>query len=214
MFYFVLFVLILQSRASYFSILLLLLAEIILLLRKSGRLILKLTALLVILALVILALFRSERFTSIRESVSSVSYDKLKNKEVRLYLWENSIELIRENPVFGVGTGDVSDEFNKTFDEKLLIVTEGKYYDLHNEFLQTTVRLGLPGILLLLVVIILPLLKMRFHLVNNFYLSFAIIILVNFSFESMLSRLNGVVFFAYFYSFFSILYSENEQNIT
>lgn len=205
--FFLIILLLLQSRAAILSFLVIILIEIVFFLRKSGYLGAKITVITLISAILFLTIFKSGRFLRITESAQEFNYEKLKAKELRISLWETSFSLIRLYPLIGVGTGDVKDELSNIYDEKLKENSKGKYYDAHNEFLQTTMRLGLMGTIALFLLIFWPLMDRNVYRTRPKYvLFFIIIVIVNFSFESMLNRFNGVIFFSLFYS---VLASQN-----
>ena len=101
--------------------------------------------------------------------------------------------------LIGVGTGDVKEAILNEYDQKVTKATEGKYYNCHNEFLETAVRLGIIGEILLLIILFSPFFNRSNYQKNRLLIGFLIIIILNFLFESMLDRLNGVAFFAFFY---------------
>jgi O-antigen ligase len=69
----------------------------------------------------------------------------------------------------------------------------------HNQFLQTFLALGLPGILLLLSLFVFPIIN-SLKTKNYILFCFLVIVFLNFLTESMLETISGVVFFAFFYS--------------
>lgn len=199
--FFLILLLLLQSRAATLSFLIIALIEIIFFLRKPGYLGVKVIAFTFFISLIILIVFKSGRFIRVTESMQDFNYEKLREKELRISLWESSFSQIRLHPLFGVGTGDVKDEYNKFYEKRFKEKTNGRYYDAHNEFLQTAMRLGLTGCLALLFLIFWPLIDRNiYRLMPRYVFFFIIIITVNFSFESMLNRFNGVIFFSLFFS--------------
>ena len=140
----------------------------------------------------------SSRFESLRVGLRELSYDQLKEDNLRLSLWEVSLHIIHDHPIFGVGTGDITLANRQYYTERLFEKTEGVYLATHNDFLQTTVRLGLIGGVYLLWIFLYPLLtpnKAKFGLL----LPFLLLTGISFFFESMLERVNGIYFFVYFY---------------
>jgi O-antigen ligase len=59
----------------------------------------------------------------------------------RLYFWQHSIDLIRESPLIGYGTGSFAKEFKRITGNADLIAENP-----HNEYLMITVQLGLVGL--------------------------------------------------------------------
>ncbi|MGC1391939.1 MAG: O-antigen ligase family protein, partial [Bacteroidales bacterium] len=106
-------------------------------------------------------------------------------------------KVIEKNPVFGVGIGDACEELKTEF--KLLGFTNGYYDNLnaHNEFLEILLSSGAVGLLIFLAIIGL----MIFSAVKNrnlLYGIYIIMMLIFFTFESMLNRLAGISFFSLF----------------
>lgn len=119
----------------------------------------------------------------------------------RLVIWQSSWEIIRQHFIFGVGTGDVKDELLKKYKEKNLQVIFEHKLNTHNQYLQTFVALGIIGFLALLAMLILPAIR-AIRIGNYLYFVFIIIFSFNILVESMIEIQAGVVFFAFFNSFF------------
>ncbi|OFY18241.1 MAG: hypothetical protein A2W98_08055 [Bacteroidetes bacterium GWF2_33_38] len=118
----------------------------------------------------------------------------------RIYIWKSSIELIEQNWLSGVGTGDVKDELLNQYQKNNLTDAYNKKLNAHNQYLETFIGFGLFGFLILFSLFVIPL----FYAIkkSNYVLtSFLIIVAFNFLFESMLNTQAGVVFFAFFYNF-------------
>ena len=69
---------------------------------------------------------------------------------VRLAMWASSIPVILENPVIGVGTGDVNRELQQQFAKDRVIRAVRDNLNAHNQFIQTQVALGVVGLAALL----------------------------------------------------------------
>ncbi|MCG3165508.1 MAG: hypothetical protein POELPBGB_01276 [Bacteroidia bacterium] len=126
---------------------------------------------------------------------------------LRLAIWRTGVEIIREHPFSGVGTGDAKDELIKKAQEKNYSIIVKRNLNYHNQFLQTWAAIGLPGFFALLFSIIIGTLyslKKKYFLATSFF----IIITISFFTESMLERQAGVIF----YSFFSaiLIFADNE----
>ncbi len=126
---------------------------------------------------------------------------------LRLAVWQTGVEVIREHPLTGTGTGDAKDELIKKAQEKNYDIIVKKNLNYHNQFMQTWAAIGLPGFFALLFSIITGIvysLNKRQYLVTAFFM----IIVISFLTESMLERQAGVIF----YSFFSaiLIFADNE----
>jgi O-antigen ligase len=66
---------------------------------------------------------------------------------LRMEFYHNSLKIIRENPLFGVGTGGFAGAYKKQVQDSPMVVTDNP----HNQYLLTTVELGLVGLGTLLI---------------------------------------------------------------
>lgn len=118
--------------------------------------------------------------------------------QLRLMSWDASLELIRQNPILGVGINDAQQELNALYKEKNYTTPLKNNFNSHNQFLQTYLETGLPGVtvlLLMLFSIIVTALKS-----NNFLCySLLMIVCVSFLFESVMNRYSGISFFTMCY---------------
>jgi len=124
-------------------------------------------------------------------------------KQVRYLMWSSALELIKKYPVAGVGTGDVQDELQEYYlDHEYISLTylENTRYNAHNQFLETAIGLGLPGLIILLLCFGISL---SFALKHNniLYFVFILLFMISCMTESLLERQSGIVFYAFFNSF-------------
>lgn len=127
---------------------------------------------------------------------------------VRLFIWKESLGLIEDNLLFGVGTGDVGNALLNKYEDDHLSGAAEKKYNAHNQYFETCLALGLIGFLILLFALFSPLSFVNKKVLPTVSL-FIIIIGINYLFESMLNRQAGAMFFAFFYS----LFMSNELNL-
>lgn len=142
----------------------------------------------------------AERFEETRAAIeqTNINADEIASSSgERLLIWWYSFEITNDNLLFGVGTGDVRDELLDKYREKQMYNALGLALNAHNQYLQTTLALGIIGLITLLLCIVLPLM---YGFENRHYLLLIFLILVafNFLFESMLETQAGVVFYAFF----------------
>ncbi len=201
----------LQSRSAVIAALILMLYESVRHLRRPGFRLIKIGLLVVGVAVVIGAALAGRMRVLHGEGDGFPSYSELKDREIRLILWERAWPVVKKHPILGVGTGDDQEEFKKTFDAELLEKSSGHFYNVHNEYIQTAVRLGIPSSLLLVFILMVPLRMKEAYLRYRFVSAFILITGIAFVFESMLNRIQGVVFFSLFYSLFSLLL-DSKQN--
>ncbi len=149
-------------------------------------------------------LYSNSTFVQIRlkEMVSVLEGSNPENNtRGRFPIWKAAFQTILKTPFTGQGTGDVKDALMTTF--KTNEFTQGIKNNLnaHNQYLQSAIAVGITGGIWLIVMLLLPLwyaLRKR----QMLYAVFLIFIVVNFLFESMLETQAGVVFYAFFNSFF------------
>ncbi len=116
---------------------------------------------------------------------------------LRLLAWKASLDIIRENPIIGVGAGDIKDELAIIYTKKNYKKPLELKMNCHNQYLETLVGQGIIGLTVLLLLIIALFVNKNHKLISQL---FAIIIGTNILFESMFNVQAGVVFFVFIYS--------------
>ncbi|MBA2611799.1 MAG: O-antigen ligase family protein [Bacteroidetes bacterium] len=120
---------------------------------------------------------------------------------MRLYFWKAARALIKKNILFGVGTGDVQIELNKTYVETRSPLAKEWYKRPHNQYITMTVALGVIGLLVFLFSFLYPLINLKKYLHPLFWPYFLILIL-SFVLEDTLETQAGLSFYAFFYTLF------------
>jgi O-antigen ligase len=116
---------------------------------------------------------------------------------IRIDLWKSALAVIRENPVAGVGTGDgkaaLVEEYRKEGIKKAYL----KRFNSHEQYLQTAISIGIPGLLVLLLSLVIPAV---FALRKGLYLYFMFLLVIGFNmlFESLLEAQAGTIFYGFF----------------
>jgi len=128
----------------------------------------------------------------------------------RLIFWNCAFEVIRQNPVFGVGTGDLKEELIEVYKRKNFQRGIEFSYSPHNQFIHSSVILGAAGLIFLMLILIYPLIDSIRKKSYQFTL-FLFIIILNCMTESLLEVQSGVMFFAVFYVLFSV---ENKKSFS
>jgi O-antigen ligase len=132
---------------------------------------------------------------------------------MRLYFWKAALFIIKEHPIFGVGTGDVQSELNITY-IKTKSPLEPKWYKRpHNQFLTISVSLGLIGLLFFIFSLIYPLITLNKFL-PILYWPFFILAINSFILEDTLESQAGISFFASFNTLFlCFAYFKKQQSL-
>ena len=130
----------------------------------------------------------------------------------RINLWNAAFTVIKKYPLLGTGTGDIQIELSKVYKEKNFKKELEGNFNTHNQYLQTTVTLGLLGGCLLFVMLLLPL-YLAIVQRDYLYLLFGALILFSFLTESILQTQRGTLFFGFFHSFFSMRLLLNKSHV-
>ncbi len=126
----------------------------------------------------------------------------LKSTGARIWIWKATNEIIKENPVIGVGLGDTRDELKIKYKEMGIKSLEDSELDSHQQFLQTFATLGIIGLISLSLIFIIILVigwRQKIFLLIGIGLIYLLFGLT----ESMLETQAGVVFFTFFVFFFA-----------
>lgn len=143
------------------------------------------------------------RFTSDIEGIgqSYQSNNPGTGMMMRMAFWKTALNVVEEHPLFGVGTGDGSHAMNLEYQNNGMAALQG--YNPHNQYLQTSIMLGLPGIALLILLLIFQFVT-AWRKDDVIYMTFIAIISISFLTESVLQANKGIVFFALFSSVYFI----------
>jgi hypothetical protein len=120
----------------------------------------------------------------------------------RLEFWSTAWKIIREQPIFGVGTGDVRISFEAMYERNHSLLQEENRWRAHNTYLTTWVTFGVVGLVFFLAFLgHYSLFQWR----NDQWIGLVYmgIFLSTFLIEDTLETQTGVTFFAFFYAIFS-----------
>ncbi|MDN5201634.1 O-antigen ligase family protein [Fulvivirgaceae bacterium BMA10] len=126
-------------------------------------------------------------------------------RALRLLKWKCSLEIIKDNLLFGVGIGDVQDSLNECYRTNKytpLLFWKGVKYNAHNQYFETALSSGVLGLMILIGCFFIP---FKTAIENGAYLyaMFLGFIFLCFLTESLLLRNKGVMFYAFFNSLFA-----------
>jgi O-antigen ligase len=145
------------------------------------------------------------------DGVTRIQPDEILKNDVRYNIWRSAFGVIKQNLIFGVGTGDATQELKNEFQKRGFV--DGFYDNLnaHNQFLEILLENGLIGLILFLAIIG-YMLFLAINQQNHLMVFFIIITITFFFFETMLNRLAGVSFFSLFS--FLLLYYPSQKKLT
>ena len=139
---------------------------------------------------------------------------------LRITFWKFLIEILNEKKAWltGVGTGDVKEILNEKYIERNIYTGNPELgdtgylgYNLHNQYFQLLLGLGIFGMIYFIGILVIPAVKAaqrKYWLYLFFLILFALMCLT----ESLLETHKGVVFFALFNSLFiKDLFSNNKN---
>lgn len=139
------------------------------------------------------------------------STETTESTSVRMLIWESSNQVIKNNFLFGVGTGDAKDALNTEYSKNNITNALNHNLNAHNEFYQVFICLGLVGFILLILNIFYPLIYSS-KKADYLYVIFLLIVAFNFLSESMLETQAGVMFYAFFNSILGLKNNQDIQN--
>jgi len=169
--------------------------------------------LLVVASLVLYFPKSTERMYSMVSSLKS-NKKSLNTTTERILIWKHSLNIIAAHPIIGVGTGDANDALAETYSAINETEMKERKFNAHNQFLQTSISLGILGLLALLIPY---LLIIYFSIIskNINTVMFVGLVLVNMLFEAMLETQAGVIFISFFlYLLLKQLKDSNIKSIT
>lgn len=132
------------------------------------------------------------------EKLEHVDRAKFNGTSLRLTLWYLGIDILMDqNQLFlGLSPGDYRDEINEVYDQ-VGLNPWFKNYNMHNQFIQILVELGIVGLISYLLIYIFAF-KIGLRTKNYLFLIFLISILFFQMSESIIERNKGIVFVIFF----------------
>ena len=163
-----------------------------------------------LIALVVLSPFAKDRVQEMVKVILGTHEHagEFTSSEIRKRAWESAWELGKNNLPWGTGTGDVKDDLMTIYQQKGYHHLLEHRINPHSQYLQMFAALGVPGMVLIVVALMVPLVHsiMRRHLL---LIAFLVLCALNFAVESMLEVQAGVMFF----SFFAFLLSQTSTDL-
>lgn len=136
-------------------------------------------------------------------NVSVVNNASVESNQSRIIMWSTSLKIIERNLLTGVGTGDVSDELDSLNKKLGNFGVAERSYNSHNQYLNSTVQLGLLGGIPLLMILILSMIKAIRNKAAEYFVV-VIIFAISFLFESFLETQAGIIPVTYLLVMFSL----------
>lgn len=121
--------------------------------------------------------------------------DATTSSEVRWITWSAAWHLFQEAPLLGTGTGDIKDELLRVYTERGNTHALERKLNAHDQFLQTAACLGIPGAVVLIVLLLLPVVRWRRS--GALGVTVALLWTMNLVVESMFEVQAGTVFFGF-----------------
>lgn|SRR5574344_1589469 len=216
--FFAFFIVLLQSRSGLISLALVcvwMIADMFLIGKKKKEALILLIVFLAFIFAISKADFVNQRYsnaieTTTKQPVSTSVSTKPNSMSERQLIYKNIHKVIFANPIFGVGTGDVRTTLQNFYNQQHFNFPN--YLNAHNQFLQTTVALGIIGLLVLLCCFVVPL-KTIMKRKDYFLIAILCMIGIGFMFESMLERYVGTYFFALIYSLMIMYLDKSDKSI-
>ena len=115
----------------------------------------------------------------------------------RLEYWRTSLLIIKQHPIFGVGTGDLPMVFEEQYRSMKSELAPQNRLRSHNQYLSITIGFGVVGLAWFMFVMFYPALKTR-NFNNYFYVIFWLIFMLSMLTEDTIENQEGVTFFVLF----------------
>ncbi len=142
------------------------------------------------------------RFNNMIKAITTSEVIENNPDSERKNIYYSSLSLIKKNILFGCGIGDVDNELQKQYKLDEHYKAYKKEFNTHNQYLEIYLS---AGIIPLIIFVFSLVISMTFALRKKEYKYFSFLLLISFSLlsENLLSRQAGVIFFAFFNSFFA-----------
>jgi O-antigen ligase len=130
----------------------------------------------------------------------------------RLVAWKTAYDLVKKNFLIGVGTGDVKQTLAVEYQKRAYWNAYEIKLNSHNQFLQTTLAIGIAGLISLLLFVFINF-RNAFKNQNVIHLIFISAVCLQFMVEASLETQAGVIFISFFNSAFNFIFTKSDFNI-
>jgi hypothetical protein len=120
---------------------------------------------------------------------------------LRVEYTKTALEIIKMNPIFGVGTGDVNIAFAKQYEQSNSILKPEWRRRAHNQYLSITVAFGVIGLAIFIFALIYPAIRLR-KFGSFYFLTVWLVLILSMLSEDTIETQIGASIFSFFYSFF------------
>ncbi len=133
-------------------------------------------------------------------------------KSIRIAIWKCSKDVLSDHWLTGVGTGDVQDSLQAAYEKrKFYFAAYHNTYNAHNQYLEFWLANGLPGLLIYILCLIVPLLLyQKYQGSLGYSLFLAIVIIISFT-ETFLNVNKGIIWYSFFNSIFAFTYGNQNK---
>lgn len=125
------------------------------------------------------------------KSKNRTGEDQIGSTAIRLVLWDNSVNAIKESPLFGYGVGDGKAELQKELSNNGEVFILNKHHNSHNQLLETGLALGGIGVLILLLILFYSAFGYGDFTIISFLL--VSVVILNLLTESMMEKQSGSI---------------------
>ncbi|MGB3617034.1 MAG: O-antigen ligase family protein [Catalinimonas sp.] len=130
------------------------------------------------------------------------------SSNLRVLIWQGALTTAADRPWLGAGTGDGNAELFETYAEQAFEWGVAYRFNAHNQYLQTTLALGVVGLLVLALHLGTGL-RLAWRRGDRLFAAFVLITALCWLTESMLERQKGVVLYAFLLSLLSFVNPES-----
>ena len=135
-------------------------------------------------------------------NIENVSSGNISSTNIRYSIYQIATSKIFESPIFGYGTGDFNDVLLEEYKKQSQILYNGEYNS-HNQYISFTLSLGILGLFVFIGFLIYNFRNAIIYK-NKILVILIFIFGLTMTFENILEREDGVIFFSFFISFFSL----------
>ena len=203
--YFIFIIYLLQSTAGFISlalVLLFMLIQELRIIKKKKRSFYFFRSALIFIIILFIVHLKTNRISDFAAKIPIESIST--SSSIRLQIWKNTYSLWSENSILGVGPSDIREAIKTKLAASGNLEFATGDYNMHNQFLESLIGLGILGLLALLAILYFSF-KSAAGNKSILFVYLLLIITVNFFFESILNRQSGLFFFLFFLSLLAFL---------
>lgn len=149
-----------------------------------------------------------ERYVSELKKDLSPYVQNIEVTEPRMARWRAAMELVKQSPVIGYGSGAEVELLKEKYFEQRFFSSYLNQFNAHNEYISMLLKSGIPGLAVYFFVLLYGL-RRAWKTRDIIFAAFMLLVIITSVSENILDLNKGIFFYSFFFSFFLLIHQKD-----